>query len=109
MGDFPDASASMNNEITPEYGDPGCWRGPNTLKYRVVTVSRPYKRVNIWQYCSPINFWRPYGESGFGRMSSRLGRTGASPYTADDPAKTRRLTPPSRAAINRFCLLYTSD
>jgi hypothetical protein len=47
----------MNSEITPEYGEPGSWRGPNTLKYRVVTVSSPYSFVNIWQYCSLTSFW----------------------------------------------------
>jgi hypothetical protein len=27
-----DLRALMNSEITPEYGDDGSWRGPNTLK-----------------------------------------------------------------------------
>ena len=40
---------SAKSEITPEYADSGFCRGPKTLKYRSVTVSRPYRFVNNWQ------------------------------------------------------------
>src|SRR2546430_10158709 len=40
-------SAVANSEITPEYGDPGSCRGPNTLKYRIVTVSSPNRLVTV--------------------------------------------------------------
>ena len=28
----PSSSAVANSEMTPEYGEPGSWRGPKTLK-----------------------------------------------------------------------------
>src|SRR5262249_30273280 len=56
--------------------------------------------VNIWQYCVHMLFCSAYGDSGLGGMSSCLGSVGALPYSDDDPAKTRRLTPASRAATS---------
>src|SRR5215510_13383264 len=88
--------------MTPEYGDPGSCRGPNTLKYRVVTVSKPYSSVNIWQYCSATSFCSAYGDSGFGGISSCFGSVGVFPYADEEPAYTRRLTPASRAATRMF-------
>src|SRR6266508_2715477 len=102
IGRRPAINAVANNEITPEYGDPGSCRGPNTLKYRIVTVSKPYNSVNIWQYCSATSFCRAYGDSGLAAMSSRLGSVGVSPYADDEPAYTSRLTPASRAATSTF-------
>src|SRR5688572_26295018 len=92
------SSALANCEITPEYGEDGSCLGPKTLKYRIVTVSKPYRRVNIWQYCSPTSFCSAYGDRGLGGMSSRLGSAGVSPYADEDPAYTRRVTLASRAA-----------
>src|SRR5919106_6244781 len=92
------SSAVANTEITPEYGDDGSCRGPNTLKYRMLTVSSPYRRVNICRYCSPTTFCSAYGDSGLVGISSCFGKVGVSPYADDDAAKTRRLTPASRAA-----------
>src|SRR6185436_8023002 len=89
IGCFPAGSAVANNEMTPEYGDPGSCRGPNTLKYRVVTVSNPYRSVNIRQYCSPTSFCNAYGDLGLVGMSSRLGSVGVSPY-ADEDVERRR-------------------
>src|ERR1043165_9170036 len=88
--------------MTPEYGELGSWRGPNTLKYRIDTVSSPYSWVNIRQYCSPTTFCSAYGDNGSEIMSSRLGRVAALPYAEEDPAKTRRLTCASRAATSTF-------
>src|SRR5437588_573920 len=64
----------------------------------MLTASKPYNLVNIWQYVVPITFWSAYGDSGFGGMSSRLGSSGVLPYSEEEPAKTRRFTPASRAA-----------
>jgi hypothetical protein len=68
----------------------------------MVTVSKPYRRVNIWQYCSATSFCRAYGDSGFGGMSSRFGSVGVLPYADEEPAYTSRLTPASRAATRMF-------
>jgi hypothetical protein len=38
-----------------------------------------------------------YGDIGIGRMSSRFGSSGVSPYADDDAAKTTRRTPLRRA------------
>src|SRR5262249_61152326 len=92
----------MKSEITPEYADEGSCRGPKTLKYRMVTVSRPYRRVNIWQYSSPTSFCNAYGESGAVGIVSILGSVGVSPYADEEPAYTRRLTRASRAATRTF-------
>src|SRR5436853_5739949 len=100
VGRRPSRSAVENNEMTPEYGEPGSCRGPNTLKYRMLTASNPYSRVNSWQYVVPMTFWRAYGDNGLGGMSSRLGSSGVLPYSEDDPAKTSRLAPASRAATS---------
>ena len=50
----------------------------------------------------PITFCSAYGDSGLDGMSSRLGSVGVSPYSDDEPANTRRLTPASRAATSTF-------
>src|SRR6188472_2284704 len=92
----------MKSEITPEYGDEGSCRGPNTLKYRVVTVSSPYNCVNIWQYCSATSFCSAYGDSGAVGIVSTFGSVGVLPYADDEPAYTTRLTPASRAATRTF-------
>ncbi len=41
VGARPPSSAEMKSEMTPEYCDSGDCRGPNTLKNRSATVSRP--------------------------------------------------------------------
>src|SRR5690242_14073178 len=66
----------------------------------MVTVSRPYNFVNIWQYCSTTSFWSAYGDSGLVGMSSRFGRVGVLPYADEEPAYTSRRTPASRAATS---------
>src|SRR5713226_9849484 len=66
VGGVPLITAALNRDSTPEYGDPGSCRGPKTLKYRVVTVSKPYSSVNMRQYCSPTSFCSAYGD--FGRV-----------------------------------------
>src|SRR5207248_8229605 len=48
--------------------------------------------------------WSAYGDSGLVGMSSRFGNVGVLPYSDDDPAKTRRLTPASRAATRTFSI-----
>ena len=63
-----------------------------------MTVSSPYRLVNIWQYCSATSFWSAYGDSGAVAIVSTFGSVGALPYADDEPAYTRRLTLASRAA-----------
>ena len=65
--------------MTPEYWDPGDWRGPNTLKNRSATVSSPYKRVKSAAYCSPISLCSAYGDSGAGHSPSCFGKVRDSP------------------------------
>src|SRR5881409_1536652 len=68
----------------------------------MVTVSRPYNCVNIWQYCSATSFCREYGDSGAVGIVSTFGSVGVLPYADDDPAYTTRRTPASRAATRTF-------
>src|SRR5918994_4140513 len=68
----------------------------------MVTVSRPYNRVNIWQYCSPTSFWSAYGDSGPVDMVSTFGRVGVSPYAEEEPAYNTLFTCASRAAMSTF-------
>ena len=56
--------------------------------------------MNIWPYISLISFWSAYGDSGLVGIVSVFGSTSVSPYTDDEPAKTRRFTPLSRDAIS---------
>src|SRR3954466_13421764 len=100
VGRRPSLSAVENTEITPEYADVGSCRGPNTLKYRIATASKPDSLVNIWQYCVPITFCSAYGDSGLGGMSSRLGSVGVLPYSDEELAKISRFTAASRAATS---------
>src|ERR1041385_1751945 len=93
--------------MTPEYGELGSCRGPNTLKYRIDTVSRPYRRVNICRYCSPTTFCSAYGDSGLAGMSSCFGSVGVFPYADEDPANTSRRTPASRAATRTLTVAST--
>src|SRR5947209_6369558 len=93
--------------MTPEYGELGSCRGPKTLKYRIETVSSPYRRVNICRYCSPTTFCSAYGDSGFTGMSSCLGSVGVFPYADEEPANTTRRTPASRDATSTFSVAST--
>ena len=58
--------------------------------------------MNIRQYSVPIAFCSAYGDSGLDGISSVFGSVGVSPYSDEDPAKTSRLTPASRAATRTF-------
>src|SRR5258708_28244878 len=101
-GRRPSRRVVEKSEITREYGEPGSCRGPKTLKYRMLTASKPYNLVNIWQYVVPISFCSAYGDSGFGGMSSCLGSSRVLPYSDEEPANTSRFTPASRAATRTF-------
>ena len=59
------------------------------------------------QYWLPTTFCNAYGDSGLVGMSSRLGNSGVLPYSDEDPAKTSRLTPASRAATSTFSAATT--
>src|SRR4030042_5850951 len=89
-GDLSSLIRSINFGITAEYCELGSCLGPNTLKYRNITVSSPYIRVNTWQYFSPASFDTAYGERGTGIISSVLGRDSRWRYTDEDDANTTR-------------------
>jgi hypothetical protein len=52
----------MKREITPEYGDEGSCRGPNTLKYRVVTARGRGAGEHL--AASLAHSFQPYGANG---------------------------------------------
>ena len=52
----------------------------------MVTVSSPYRLVNIWQYCSATSFCSAYGDSGAVAIVSTFGSAGVLPYADEEPA-----------------------
>ena len=67
----------------------------------------PKSRVHTAAYCSPDAFDTAYGEMGAAGWSSRLGRSGRSPYTDDDDAYTTRATRARRAASSTWSVPVT--
>ena len=54
-----------------------------------------------------MTFCSAYGDCGFDGIPSCFGSVGVSPYAEDEPAKTRRLTWASRAAMSMFSVPST--
>ncbi len=82
----------------------GRWPGPNTLKYLRQTTGVPRAAAYATARCSAASLETPYGLSGAGRASSRVGYDAASPYTEDDEAMISRLIrgAPSTASSSRW-------